>query len=314
LIPGLNEVENDEAKILCPAPCPKPVCIGATELVPNADPNVAGEVPAPPKPFVPDAPPALKGEAEENGPAPVTEEFKNDGVVELGMAGVAPLGTNIDARNGFGPPVVCGRSIGALEDAAIVLENAAPVGCEFRAPKPPCEFPKVDIPVLVAPVGFVPAEKFVLFMKPVLRVDTDPADPPIGVAGETGGRESTRFVPKDEVGLNGLMPPKPVACGCNGAGDEDEPSDSPDRLLVKLDVPFVVPVWLGSANEIFEGDFGESGRANDDAMLPIVLVWRIDAGMPVACPLNLDAGGDGARNAPVASCCSVGAFGTGGTG
>jgi hypothetical protein len=71
---------------------------------------------------------------------------------------------------------------------------ATPIGCcLFKVPN--SENPIVDVPGLLGLAGPVPA----------------------AFSGEfgTGGKESIRAAPNDDVGLNGFNPANPVICGFN---------------------------------------------------------------------------------------------------
>jgi len=277
----------------------------------------------------------------------------------------------MDARNGFGPPVVCGRRVDAAApgvefcapavELSAPLENGMAVSCGISEPGVvPKPEPKdnvgtpltdvaavepvavddakdgvallediVDAPVAVppsrengdvfdapfiapppsplpnAPVGWLPNDGVAVGCG--LRAELAPPVPLVG-----GGSPSTRLEPKLDVGWNGLIPPKPVACGCSDdalpdpAPGDGAPNDRPASELVMLLVSGTTPrfVW----KPIRLGLVGEPARRAKLLATPLIMP------APIPLPLVLvAAGGDTDRgNAPVASCCSVGGFGTGG--
>jgi hypothetical protein len=131
--------------------------------------------------------------------------------------GVEVDDANMETRNGFGPSDICGRSPPlrpGLPAVSFVAEpkEGIPVRCALRAPIAGIllvETPFVGLNDTFG--GFKagsPPTTFVEFTPVAGSADDgDVGDPAIG------GSESNKFAPKEDDGLKGLIPPKPVCCG-----------------------------------------------------------------------------------------------------
>lgn len=181
-----------------------------------------------------------------------------------------------------------------------------PDGWELRAPKPVgCALKPNEVPLLVgidAMAGGVPL--------------AGAEGPDAGI----GGSDSSNEAPKDDEGLNGLIPPKPVDWGCRGGdtameGDEDalvapvgcDDTEEPHIESEKKDPVTVVAVFcewsgpLGADAELL--DFVESFAVplgllneNEEATLDISVAPGDNALGPNPNPFVPE-------KAPVCCCC-----------